>query len=168
MNTKAARGIKAFAIFFIFCSYLCWISVKKNKGTSIQSLLAGEQSQTLFPCLTSRKTAFLQRFYSRAREANESSEEMSAAGGENTRSFSAVEFHESGEQWFQALISLDYQSCRRKARRLRYPCAGAEIAKPLIHRRRLNLVANEAFATATVPNISKKSMAIFKDWRAQL
>ena len=35
------------------------------------------------------------------REANESSEEMSAAGAENTRSFSAVEFHESGGQWFK-------------------------------------------------------------------
>jgi hypothetical protein len=102
------------------------------------------------------------------REANEPSEEMSAAGGENTRSFSAVEFHESGEQWFRVLISLDYRPCRRKARLLLYPCAVAEIAQPLFHRRRLNLVANEAFAAATVPNMSKKSVAVFKDWRMQL
>src|SRR5262245_9713271 len=155
MNTKAARGIKAFAIFFIFCSYLCWISVKKNKGTSIQSLLTGEQSQTLFPCLTPRKTAFLQRFYCCVREVNESSEEMSAACAENTQTFSAVEVRESGEQWFQVLISLDYRSCRRKARLLLYPCAGAEIAQPLFHRRRLGLIADQAFAAATVPNISK-------------
>ena len=95
-------------------------------------------------------------------------EEMSAAEGENARPFSAVEFHESGEQWFQVLISLDYRSCRRKARLLLYPCAGAEIAQPPFHRRRLNLVANEAFAAATVPIISEKSMAVFKDWRVQL
>src|SRR5215470_19348042 len=88
---------------------------------------------------------------------------MSAAGGENTRSFSAGEFHESGGRWFQVLISLDYRSRRRKARLLLYPCAGADIAQPLFHRRRLKLVANEAFAAATVPNISKKSMAVFKD-----
>jgi len=69
---------------------------------------------------------------------------MSAAGAENTQSFSAVEFHESGEQWFQALISLDYRSCRRKARLLPYPCAGTEIARPPFHRRRLNFGANEA------------------------
>src|SRR5215468_3384946 len=95
-------------------------------------------------------------------------EEVPAAGGENTRSFSAVEVHESGGQWFQVLISLDYRSRRRKARLLLYPCAGAEIAQPLFHRTRLNLVANDAFAAATVPNISKKSMAVFKDWRVQL
>jgi len=120
------------------------------------------------PSLTRRKSAFLQRFCRCVRKANESSEEMSAAGGENTRSFSAVEFHESGGQWFQELISLDYRSRRREARLLLYPCAGAEIAQPLFHRRRLKLVANEAFAAATVPNISKKSMAVFKDWRVQL
>jgi len=118
--------------------------VKENKGTSIQFLLAREQSQKLFPCLTSRKTAFLQRFYCRARDANESSEEMSAAGAENALSFSAVEFHESGEQWFQALISLDCRPCGRKARLLLYPCAGTEIARPSFHRRRLNFGANEA------------------------
>jgi hypothetical protein len=93
---------------------------------------------------------------------------MSAAGAENTQSFSAMRLHEPGEQWFQVLISLDYRSCRLKARLLLYPCAGAEIAQPLFHRRRLNLVANEAFAAATVPNISKKSMSVFKDWRVQL
>jgi hypothetical protein len=102
------------------------------------------------------------------REAEESSEEISAAGAENTQSFSAAEFHESGEQCFQVLISLDYRSCRRKARLLLSTCEGTEIAQPSSRRRRLNLVANEAFAAARVPNISKKSMAIFKDWSMQL
>jgi hypothetical protein len=56
----------------------------------IQSLLAGEQAQTLFQCLAPRKTAFPRRFYCCVREAEESSEEMSAAGAKNTQSFSAV------------------------------------------------------------------------------
>jgi hypothetical protein len=94
-------------------------------------------------------------------EADESSEEMSAAGGEITRSFSAVESRESGEQWFQVLISLDFRSCRRKAQLLLYPSPGAEIAQPLFHRRRLNFGANKACA-AMVPNTSKKSTAFFK------
>jgi len=69
---------------------------------------------------------FLQRVCHCVCEADEASEEISAAGAENTRSFSAIEFHESGEKWFQVLISLDYRSCRRKARLLLYLCAGAE------------------------------------------
>jgi len=64
------------------------------------------------------------------REANESSEEISAAGAENTRSFSAVEFREPGEHQFQMLISLDYPPCRQKARLLLNPYAGTEIAQP--------------------------------------
>jgi hypothetical protein len=76
--------------------------------------------------------------------------------------------HEPGEQWFQVLISLDYRSRRRKARLLLSTCEETEIAQPSSRRRRLNLVANEALAAATVPNISKKSMAVFKDWRMQL
>jgi hypothetical protein len=90
---------------------------------------------------------------------------MSAAGAENTQSFSAVVFHELGGRQFQALISLDYPSRLQEARLLLYPCAGTEIAQPSSRRRRLNFGANEACAAATVPNVSKKSMAVFKDWR---
>jgi len=86
---------------------------------------------------------------------NEALEEISAAGDKNTWSFSAVEFHELGPPEFQALISLDHLSCRQKARLLLCPYAGTEIAQPLFHRKRSNLVANEAFATATVPKMSK-------------
>jgi hypothetical protein len=128
----------------------------------IQSLLAGEQVQTLFPSLMPREPVFIQRFCHCDCEADEASEGISATGAENTRSFSSVEFHESGEQWFQVLISLDYRSCRRKARLLLYPYAGTEIAQPSSRRRRLNLVANEAFATATVPNISKNQWLFLK------
>jgi hypothetical protein len=66
------------------------------------------------------------------------------------------------------LISLDYQSHRQKARLLPCPCAGTEIAQPLFHRRRLNIVANETFAAAKVPNTSKESTTVFKDWRMHL
>jgi len=66
------------------------------------------------------------------------------------------------------LISLDYQSRRQRVRLLLYPCAGTEIAQPLFYRRRSNPDANEANATSMIPNISKKSMAVFKDWRMQL
>src|SRR4030095_46368 len=66
-RTKAASGIKEFAIFFILCSYLkasqnTRVSVKENKEKSIRSPLAGDQVQTLFPSLTLRKQAFLQWF----------------------------------------------------------------------------------------------------------
>jgi hypothetical protein len=98
--------------FFILCSYLSWVSVKENKENKNSILLAGEQAQTLCLCMTPRKTSFPQRFYSRVREADESSEEISAAGAENTQSFSAAGFHELGERRFQVLISLDYLSCR--------------------------------------------------------
>jgi hypothetical protein len=60
------------------------------------------------------------------REANEDSEEISAAGAENTQSFSAVEFHEPGAPEFHVLISLDYPSRRQEARLLLCPCAGTE------------------------------------------
>jgi len=66
------------------------------------------------------------------------------------------------------VISFDYPSCQQKARLLLNPCAGTEIAQPPSRRRRLNLDANGACAAAMVPNISKKSMAVFKDWRMQL
>jgi hypothetical protein len=56
------------------------------------------------------------------REAEESSEEISAAGAENTQSFSAVVFHEPGERQFQALISLDYPPRLQEARLLLCPC----------------------------------------------
>ncbi|HEY9431370.1 MAG TPA: hypothetical protein VI260_07915 [Blastocatellia bacterium] len=118
--------------------------------------------------MTQQKTSFPQRFYRRAHEADKASEEISAAGVENTRSFSAAEFHEPGEWQFKALISLDYTSCRQKARLLLYLCAGTEIAQPPSCRKRLNLGANEACAVVMVPNISKKSTAVFKDWRMQL
>jgi hypothetical protein len=101
-----------------------------------------------------RKTSSPQRFYCRVREAEESFEEISAAGAENTQSFSAVEFHKLNWQQFQVLISLDYPSRRQEARLLLYPCAGIEIAPPPSCRRRLNLDANEAFAAAMVPNAS--------------
>jgi hypothetical protein len=48
--------------------------------------------------MTQKKTPFPQRFYRRAHEADEASEEISAAGGKNTRSFSASEFQELGAQ----------------------------------------------------------------------
>jgi hypothetical protein len=99
------------------------------------------------------------------REAEESSEGISAAGAENTQSFSAVVFHELGERQFHVLISLDYPSRTQEARLLLYPCAGTEIAQLLFQRRRLNFGANEACAAVTVPNISKKSTSVFKDWR---
>jgi hypothetical protein len=124
--------------------------------------------QTLFPCLTPRTTSFPQRFYRRVREADEASKEISAAGGKNTRSFSAAEVHEPGEWRFKALISLDYPSCRHKARLLLYPCAGTEIAQPRFHRRQLNIAVNETFAAAAVPNVFKESTTVFKDWSVQL
>jgi hypothetical protein len=48
--------------------------------------------------MTQQKTSFPQRFYRHVREADEASEEISAAGGKNTRSFSASEFQELGAQ----------------------------------------------------------------------
>jgi hypothetical protein len=45
---------------------------------------------------------------------------------------------------------------------------GTEIAQPRFHLRRLNIAANGTFAAAAVPNVSKESTAVFKDWRMQL
>jgi hypothetical protein len=118
--------------------------------------------------MTQQKTSFPQRFYCYVREANEDSEEISAAGAENTQSFSAVEFHEPGAPEFHVLISLDYPSRRQEARLLLCPCAGTEIAQPLFHRRRLNIAVNETFAAAAVPNVSELSTTVFKDWSMQL
>ena len=143
-------------------------SIKEDEEKSIRSLLAGEQVQSLFPSLTARKQAFLQRFCRCVREAEESSEGISAASIENTRSFFAVELHEPVEWQFQALISLDFPSCRRKARLLLNPCAGTEITQPPSRPRRLNLDSEGARAAAMVPSVSKKSMAVYKDWRMQL
>jgi hypothetical protein len=64
-------------------------------------------------------------------------------------------------------ISLDYPSHGQKARLLLCPCAGTEIAQPSSRRRRLGLGPNEACAVAMVPNMSKESTAVFKDWRMQ-
>jgi hypothetical protein len=135
-------------IFFILCSYLkasqnTWVSVKENEEKSIRSLLAGERVQTLFLCLRPRKTSFPQRFYRRTHEAEEASEEISAAGAENTLSFSASEFRESSERHVQALISFDYPSRRLEARLLLCPCAVTEIAQPPFRRWRLNLGPDE-------------------------
>jgi hypothetical protein len=82
-------------IFFILCSYLkasqnTQVSVKENEWKSVQSLLAGEQVQTLFLSLTPRKTVFPQHFCLYAPAVDEPSEEISAAGVKNTQSFSAT------------------------------------------------------------------------------
>jgi hypothetical protein len=102
------------------------------------------------------------------REAEESSEEISAAGAENIREFSAAGLHELCEWRFQVLISLDYSSRLQEARLLLYPCAETEIAQPPSRRRRLNFATMKQCGAATVPNISKKSTAVFKDRRMHL
>jgi hypothetical protein len=86
----------------MLCSYLkvsqyTRVSIKENKKKSIRPLLASEEAQTLFLYLKPLRAAFLQRFCRCVREADEASEGISAEGAENTRSFSAVEFRESGE-----------------------------------------------------------------------
>jgi hypothetical protein len=61
------------------------VSAKLNcvRRVATQSLLANKQKQDLFHSQAPRKTAFSLRFYRRVREADESSEEISAAVGEN-------------------------------------------------------------------------------------
>src|SRR5262245_7362805 len=59
-------------------------AAKNNAGRrAIRSPLAVRQLQSLFHILTPRKTAFLLRFCRCTREAEGSSEEIPAAGGEN-------------------------------------------------------------------------------------
>jgi hypothetical protein len=89
------------------------------RRTAIQSLLDGEQGQTLFLRLTSRKTSFPQRFYRRMREADEFVEEISAASAENTREFSAVGFQELLDRRI-LLQLLDRPPRKRKVRLLLY------------------------------------------------
>jgi hypothetical protein len=61
------------------------VSAKLNylRRVAIQSLLANKQTQYLFHSLATGKTAFSLRFYRCMREADESAEEISSAGGEN-------------------------------------------------------------------------------------
>jgi hypothetical protein len=91
----------------------------------------------------------MQKSVATGKNAEESSEAISAAGAENTQSFSGAEFHELSRKQFQVLISLDYPPRRQEARLSPYPCVGTEIPQPPSCRRRLNFGSNEACATAT-------------------
>jgi hypothetical protein len=84
--------------FFILCSYLSWGSIKENKESSDSTSPRWRAGANSVPVSDASKnivsTAFLP-FYA---QTEESSEELSAAGAENTQSFSAVVFHELGER----------------------------------------------------------------------
>src|SRR5262245_3098010 len=53
----------------------------------------------------------------------------------------------------------------RRVRQLRFQYSGTEIARMRSPWRRSKPVANEAFATAMVPNMSKSSRDSIKNWR---
>src|SRR5262249_25097595 len=105
---------------------------RRADQTSSEENRSGEQAQSLFPSLTPRKPAFLRRFCRCVREAEESSEEISAAGAENTRSFSAVDLQETGSGSSRCSFHLIIRPASR-----RHGCCSIRVREPKSRNRHL-------------------------------